>query len=191
MISQVDWVYIFVSQCTWQFFVWCCFGCFMNILSHDMSVKIANLHGSCINNPTSAVFLGLMLIVHTLNPGLFFLLIFWNIYVTGLCTTISEARWIVGLLQWKMVSKSQNFNFQSERLLVFFCLIQNGPVVIWVACIDIRESYKWSFRSARAYSEAFLSFSKSWDTKSSCKYTIPKKSWNLYQNLPYKPSWPP
>ena len=43
----------------------------MNILSHDMSMKIANLHESCINNPTSAVFLGLMLIIHTLNPGMF------------------------------------------------------------------------------------------------------------------------
>ena len=156
-----------------------------------MSVKIANLHGSCINNPTSAVFLGLMLIVHTLNPGLFFSA---NI-LEYIChrTVYNHFRGSVNCGAPSMENGFQvaKLQFSVGKAFSFFCVIQNGPVVIWVACIDIRESYKWSFRSARAYSEAFLTFSQSWDTKSSCKYTIPKKSWNSYQNLPYKPSWPP
>ena len=63
-----------------------------------------------------------------------------------LLTALSEASWIVGLLQWKIV-------FNSESL---FCLVQNGPVVTWFACIGLREPSKWSLECARAFLEAFL-----------------------------------
>ena len=49
--------------------------------------------------------------------------------------------------------------FEVQRVLSLSCLVQNGPVVIWVACIGLRGSSKGSLRIARAFSEAFWTFS--------------------------------
>ena len=51
------------------------------------------------------------------------------------------------------------FLFEVQKTSNLFCLVQNGPVVIWVACIGLRVSSKLSFRSVRAFSEAFWTFS--------------------------------
>ena len=87
-------------------------------------------------------------------------------FVVIMHTAVSEAQWIVGLLQWKIIFKSPSFYMKSKRLLVFFCLVQNCPAVIWVACIDIRESSKWFLMSASGFSEAFWTFIQNWDPQS-------------------------
>ena len=51
------------------------------------------------------------------------------------------------------------FLFEVQKTSNLFCLVQYGPVVIWVACIGLRGSYRWSWRSERAFSEAFWTFS--------------------------------
>ena len=51
------------------------------------------------------------------------------------------------------------FLFEVQKASSLFCLVQNGPVVIWVACVGLIWSSKWSLRSARAFSEAFWTFS--------------------------------
>ena len=73
-------------------------------------------------------------------------------------TAVSEAQWIVGILQWEICFKLPNFYLKSKRLLVFFCLVQNGPGVTWVACIGHRERSKWSFGYERAFLEVFWTF---------------------------------
>ena len=57
-----------------------------------------------------------------LSLSLFFVTIFGNflLMAQNKHTTVSEAPWIVGLLQWRIVLKSPNFNLKSERLQVFF-----------------------------------------------------------------------
>ena len=35
-------------------------------------------------------------------------------------------------------------------------MVKIGPVVLWIACFGLVWSYRWSFRSDRAFSEAFL-----------------------------------
>ena len=74
-------------------------------------------------------------------------------------TAVSVAGSIVEFLQWKMVFKSPNFYLECKRLQIFFCLVQNCPVVIWVACIGFRGSSRGSLRSERGFSEAFWTFS--------------------------------
>ena len=58
---------------------------------------------------------------------------------------------------------SMEYGFQVDKFLLevqkassLVCLVQNGPVLIWVACIGHRGSSKLSLRSVRAFSEAFL-----------------------------------
>ena len=51
------------------------------------------------------------------------------------------------------------FLFEVQKASSLFCRVQNGPVVIWVACIGLRGSSKLPLRSARAFSEAFWTFS--------------------------------
>ena len=51
------------------------------------------------------------------------------------------------------------FLFEVQKASSLVCLVQNGPVVIWVACIGLRGSYKLSLTSVRAFSEAFWTFS--------------------------------
>ena len=51
------------------------------------------------------------------------------------------------------------FLFEVQKASSLFCCVQNGPEVIWVACIGLRGSSKLSLRSARAFSEAFWTFS--------------------------------
>ena len=62
-----------------------------------------------------------------------------------------------------------------------FCLVQSGPFVIWVACIGLRERSKWSFSCARAFLEAFWTFSNTWDTQSqrAGHMTFQKKLWHM------------
>ena len=51
------------------------------------------------------------------------------------------------------------FLFEVQKASSLVCLVQNGPVVIWVACIGLRGSSKLSLTSVRAFSEAFWTFS--------------------------------
>ena len=51
------------------------------------------------------------------------------------------------------------FLIQVQKTSNLFCLVQNGPIVIWVAYIGLRGSSRWSLRSERAFSEAFWTFS--------------------------------
>ena len=51
------------------------------------------------------------------------------------------------------------FLFEVQKTSNLFCLVQNGPVVIWVACIGLRGSSRGSLRSERGFSEAFWTFS--------------------------------
>ena len=51
------------------------------------------------------------------------------------------------------------FLFEVQKASSLFCCVQNGPVVIWVAWIGLRGSSKLSWRSERAFSEAFWTFS--------------------------------
>ena len=83
---------------------------------------------------------------------------------------------------------SMENSFQVAKFLVkvqeassLFCLVQNGPVVIWVACFGLRDSAKWSLRSARAFSEAFWTMSQNWDTQSqqAASMQFQKNSWNM------------
>ena len=85
---------------------------------------------------------------------------FWTFSPVSLVkyTSVSVAWSIVEFLQWKMVFKLPNFYLKSKRLQVFFCCVQNGLVVIWVACICLRGSSRGSLRSERGFSEAFWTF---------------------------------
>ena len=58
-----------------------------------------------------------------------------------------------------MVFKLPNFYLEVQKTLNLFCLVQNGPVVIWVACIGLRGSSWGSLISDRGFSEAFWTFS--------------------------------
>ena len=65
-------------------------------------------------------------------------------------------RWAPSMGNGFQVAK---FLFEVQKASSLFCCVQNGPVVIWVACIGLRGSSKLSWRSARAFSEAFWTFS--------------------------------
>ena len=58
-----------------------------------------------------------------------------------------------------MVFQVTNFFWSPKRFIVFFCIVQNGPVVMWIACIGHRGSFQWSLKSARTFSEAFWTLS--------------------------------
>ena len=62
-------------------------------------------------------------------------------------TAVSEAQWILVLLQWKI-------GFKSASSL--FGLVQKDPGVTWVACVGLKACSKWSLGCARAFLEAFL-----------------------------------
>ena len=51
------------------------------------------------------------------------------------------------------------FQFEVQKTSNLFCLVQNGPVVIWVARIGLIGSSRGSLRSERGFSEAFWTFS--------------------------------
>ena len=51
------------------------------------------------------------------------------------------------------------FLFEVQKASSLFCWVQNGPVVIWVACIGLRGSSKLPLSSESAFSEAFWTFS--------------------------------
>ena len=94
-------------------------------------------------------------------------------YIKKKYTTHSRFR---GSVNFGALTFNENF-FKSifNRLQVFFCLVQRGPVVILVVCIGPRQSYRWSLRSARAVSETFWTVSLNWDTvPKSCAHSIPK-----------------
>ena len=97
-----------------------------------------------------------------LGSGPLNVLICLNIKITA----VSEAQWIVGLLQWKIGFDSPNLYFEVRKAFSLFCLVQNGPGVTWVACISLRERSKWSLGCARAFLEAFWTFCNTWDTQS-------------------------
>ena len=69
------------------------------------------------------------------------------------------------------------FLFEVQKTASLFCLVQNGPGVIWVACLGLRECSKWSLRCARAFLEVFWTFSNTWDTQSqqAARMQFPKK----------------
>ena len=48
------------------------------------------------------------------------------------------------------------FLLEVQKASSLFCLVQNVPGVPWVACIGLKEWYKWSLGCARAFLEAFL-----------------------------------
>ena len=56
-----------------------------------------------------------------------------------LFTAVSEAPWIVEVLQWKIGFKSLFFLFEVQKASSLFCLVQNGPGVTLVTCIGLRE----------------------------------------------------
>ena len=51
------------------------------------------------------------------------------------------------------------FQFEVQKTSNIFCLVQNGPVVIWVSCIGLRGSSRGSLRSERDFSGTFWTFS--------------------------------
>ena len=73
------------------------------------------------------------------------------------------------------------FIYEDQNASSLFCPVHYGPAVIWVACIGLRESSKWSLRSAKAFSEAFWTFCQNWDTQSqqAALMQFQKISWNM------------
>ena len=74
------------------------------------------------------------------------------------------------------------FLFEVQKTSNLFCLAQNGPVVIWVACNGPRGSYRGSFRNERGFSEAFWTFSP----VSLVKYTAGSVAWSIVEFLQWK-----
>ena len=64
------------------------------------------------------------------------------------------------------------FYLKSKRFLVFFCLVQNGPGVTWVACIGLKVVLK----GCKVVLEAFLNllFHLQHTVTASCAHGIPK-----------------
>ena len=71
------------------------------------------------------------------------------------------------------------FLFEVQKTSNLFCLVQNGPVVIRVACIGLRGSSRGSLRSERVFSEAFWTFSP----VSLIKYTAVSVAWSTVEFL--------
>ena len=72
--------------------------------------------------------------------------------------------------------------FEVQKTSNLFCLVQNGPVVIWVACFGLRGSSRGSLRSERGFSEAFWTFSP----VSLVKYTAVSVAWSIVEFLQWK-----
>ena len=80
-------------------------------------------------------------------------------------------------------------------LLVFFCLVQNGPEVTWVACISLKEPSKWSLGCTRAFLRPFWTFCNACDTQSqrAARMESPKNDgkWIIMLKKTSWPQWPP
>ena len=74
------------------------------------------------------------------------------------------------------------FKFEVQKTSNLFCLVQNGPVVIWVARIGLIGSSRGSLRSERGYSEASWTFSP----VSLVKYTAVSVAWSIIEFLQWK-----
>ena len=68
---------------------------------------------------------------------------FWTFSPVSLIkyTAVSVAWSVNEFLQVKMVVKLSNFYLKSKDLN-FFCLVQNGPVVVWIAYLGRGGSFR-------------------------------------------------
>ena len=71
------------------------------------------------------------------------------------CISGSVNSWAPSMENGFQVAK---FLFKVQMASSLVCLVQNGPVLIWVACIGLRGSSKLSLTGVRAFSEVFWTF---------------------------------
>ena len=77
------------------------------------------------------------------------------VYTAHTCISGSVNSWAPSMENGFQVAK---FLFEVQMASSLVCLVQNGPVVIWVACIGLRGSSKLSLTSVRSFSDAFWTF---------------------------------